>query len=662
MSGVGGLQLGLFSPRWENVASSTRPKDKERAAWTNPFLTAHTETLRTAGGERLSFDEKLWNHGSTAAVGVDVEVFRNFFVVCFQRYEDGKRLAFEMSERTPLNKKAVLYVLRKNLIISFNGISYDFAMIALALSGADCQRIKEASDQIIRSEIRSWEIERNFTAQYGKINHIDLIEPNPAVRQGLKVLHGRLHGRYMVDLPYDPDAWLTHEKMNVVTLYCFNDLEATGALYAALEEPLALRVALGNEYGLDLRSKSDAQVGEAIVKREVERATGRRLERAQAASPSFGYTVPSFLKFNDWRLNALLRELGSTEFRLNIAGKIETPAVLDNLTVSVGAARYTMGIGGLHSVEAHRALHSDEKRSLIDVDVASQYPNIIMKLGLYPRALGPAFLDIYGKLIKERLAAKDAGDKVKADGGRVAVNGIYGKLGSPYSVLSAPHLLIATTLTGQLSILMLIERAELSGIPVVSANTDGVVFYCPCDKEPDLEMLLRVWENDTGFSVDKTRYAAIFNSSVNTYIAIKEDGKVKRKGVIANPWADGDLRGQMMKNPQMTICSEAILRYITENASIENTIINCKDPRAFVTVNKVTGGATWRGHELGRAIRYYWSTDGDPIMAAGGSRKVAKTEGSKPLLEMTEVMPNDIDYLRYCEEAVRLAVDLGIAL
>lgn len=257
-------------------------------------------------------------------------------------------------------------------------------------------------------------------------------------------------------------------------------------------------------------------------------------------------------------------------------------------------------------------------------------------------------------------------------------------MGSPYSVLYAPHLLIATTLTGQLSILMLIERAEAAGIPVVSANTDGVVFYCPRRFEGELDVLLRTWEAEVGLTVERTPYRALYNSSVNTYLAIKEDGKVKRKGYIADPWSEGDPRGQMMKNPQMTVCSEAVLRLVTEGTPIEMTIRTCRDPRAFVTVIKVNGGGVWRGHALGRAVRYYWALGGEPIYYAssigqkprvvvpymgnddkihdtiGSSRKVAKTDGARPLGELTGELPPDLDYLRYCEEAARLAAEIGV--
>ncbi|MEG7688959.1 hypothetical protein U2044_15310, partial [Listeria monocytogenes] len=67
-------------------------------------------------------------------------------------------------------------------------------------------------------------------------------------------------------------------------------------------------------------------------------------------------------------------------------------------------------------------------------------------------------------------------------GGKIMINGTFGKTGSQYSVLFAPTMLIQTTITGQLSILMLIEWHEHYGIPVISANTDGIVINCPRDK------------------------------------------------------------------------------------------------------------------------------------------------------------------------------------
>jgi hypothetical protein len=625
----------------------------------DPFAAACRSQLDKAGDKPIRFDEDSWDEiPERSTVGMDTESFNNFFVICFKRFSDGKRLAFERSDRAEIDMPWLKKVLRNNTIVTFNGNSYDVPIVTRALAGDEPWQLKELSDQIVKQGVRNWDL--GFRPI--RLDHVDLMEPNPAVRQGLKMIYARLHGRYIVDLPYDPDAVLTPEQMNFATLYCHNDLDATQTVWEALREPLALREVLGRRYNLDLRSKSDAQVGEAIVLRRVEQMTRRRIDRRPAASATseFRYSPPGYLSFEDPALTGILTKLAETQFSVDAYGKVLTPPWLANMEVKLGSASYAMGIGGLHSQEAHRALRSDDSNFLLDVDVASHYPSIITTLGLYPEAIGPEFLEIYGALKAERIAAKAAGDRTGADGGRVALNGVFGKLGSSYSALSAPHLMLAITLTGQLSVLMLIERAETAGIPVVSANTDGAVFYCPRGKELDLHFLIKQWEEETGFSVEKTAYEALYSSSVNTYIALRADGgKPKCKGPIADPWSEGDLRGQMSKNPQMTVCSRAVVRLLEHGVPVEETIRRCSDPRAFVTVIKSTNGAMWRGGPLGRVVRYYWSTDGDPILSGDGKRKLPKTDRSRPMMEMTDEIPPDLDYRRYIEEANKWLVDLG---
>ncbi len=628
---------------------------------TDPFLAHHARELDRAGDAPLRFDVDSWDHDARGAVGLDVECYVNFFVVCFRRFSDGKHLAFEMSQRSPFDAPAVEKVLTRNVIVTFNGSSYDLPMVYLAVAGADTAKLKVASDRIVSGTMRPWNVEKELGVRVPRLNHIDLMEPNPSVRQGLKTLHARLHRRFVVDLPYEPNAVLTPRQMNVTTLYCHNDLDATEALYRALREPLELRVAMAKTIGgIDLRSKSDAQVGETMVKYRVEKSTGARVpNKPPPFESSFRYDVPSFINFQDPRLRQLADDLRATEFRM-IGDKVHTPKLLEGLKIKLGAMEYSVGIGGLHSTEAHRALVADADRAILDVDVTGHYPNIIMKLGLYPRALGPAFLDVYGGIIEERTRAKASGDKTMADGGKIMTNGVFGKLGSPHSALGAPNLMIAVTLTGQLANLMLIDRAEAAGIPVVSANTDGVVFHYDRARQADLDAILSAWEADTGFTVERTPYRALYSASVNTYVAVGENDKIKRKGAIADPWSEGDLRGQMSKNPQMTIASEAVVRYLVDGIPIDETIHRATDPRMFVTVIKVNGGGLWRGQRLGRVVRWYWSTDGEPITYADGSRKVAKTEGARPLQELTAAVPRDLDRTRYVEEARKILVDLGV--
>lgn len=267
-------------------------------------------------------------------------------------------------------------------------------------------------------------------------------------------------------------------------------------------------------------------------------------------------------------------------------------------------------------------------------------------------------------------------NKVRAEGLKISGNGVFGKLGSPYSVLYAPHLLISTTLTGQLALLMLIERAEAAGISVVSANTDGLVFAVP-NETPGLVVkdrltrgtikdIVEQWERDTGFNMEATEYRALYNASVNSYIAVKTDGKAKMKGPIANPWRANDIRGMLMKNPQATVLSNAVVNLITQGTPIETTIRGCRDVRDFVTVIKVDGGALWKGEYLGKVVRYIWTNRGGAEIVrkkghwkTGTQGKVPKSDGCRPMMELPAEFPNDIDYERYIAEANQILVDIG---
>jgi len=647
----------VFAPR---AAKTTMLSAPEANRYVDPFLRSIEPQLKVWDTELYppKFDYATWPWGDKSFVVADVEVFENFFLVAVKRLQDGKRLTFELSDRSPkLNRIELETVMLNNCIVTFNGNNFDLPIIGMALLGFDNRKLKEASNRIIREGIKSWDIEREFGVRLPKFNSIDLMEPNPSVRMGLKMLHARLNGRFIVDLPFE-DVELSSREMNVATLYCLNDLDATEGLCNALREPLDLRRALSGQYGMDLRSKSDAQVGEAIVKSRV--GIRGNPKDGIPSIQSFGYSVPSFVSFESPALREVLRSLRETTFHINGSGRVETPDWLKDLSIPLGSAAYTMGIGGLHSTEGSRAILSDEENVLVDIDVSSQYPRIILKLGLYPKALGPKFLDVYRELTDERVAAKAAGDKTKADGGKIALNGVYGKLGSSYSILYAPDLMIATTLTGQLSLLMLIERLEAAGIPVASGNTDGVLPFVKRSKLKELASIVSRWEAETGFAIERTEYDAIYNSSVNSYIAVKPGGKTKIKGPLANPWREGNLREMLSKNPQMTILSDALVDLIVKGTPVEETITNAADPRAFVTVIQVRGGAEWRGAKLGRVARYYYSFDGDPILDAKGKRQVAKTEGAKPLMELTASLPEDVDRLRYFEEAKALAVDYAI--
>jgi len=182
--------------------------------------------------------------------------------------------------------------------------------------------------------------------------------------------------------------------------------------------------------------------------------------------------------FKSHQLNSVFERILNTNFTLATSGAVAMPEWLKAERIELAGVRYQMGIGGLHSVEKSQHIEKNDDYLLFELDVAAFYPNIILQQKLAPKSLGEPFLKVYESIVNRRIAAKRKGDKVADATLKIAINGSFGKLGSKYSALYSPDLLIQTTITGQLALLMLIERMEAAGISVKSANTDGIVIHC----------------------------------------------------------------------------------------------------------------------------------------------------------------------------------------
>jgi hypothetical protein len=345
-----------------------------------------------------------------AVLFLNTETFHDFFYVAVKRESDCKRVAWELSARhAEFPRAAVRRVLMNNTIVTCNGRGYDIPLLWHAIRGAGNKQLKAASDAIIQERIRWWDVGKFLGITIPReLRHIDLIEVQPSAFASLMALNGRLHGSCLQGLPFEPDTRLTPQQMGQIARYCkISNLDATHSLWDALRDPLALRKNLGRQYKEDFMSRSDAQIGETILINRVRQITGNRPQRVdRKPGTTFRYEPPDWLRFDTPALQAVLERIKANEFVIGKNMKVSLPEWLYQQKVMIGLTTYNMGIGGLHSTEAGRALTSDRERVLVDADVASQYPAIILQLGLYPKSLGKPFLKVYGDIKRERMIAK----------------------------------------------------------------------------------------------------------------------------------------------------------------------------------------------------------------------------------------------------------------
>lgn len=340
----------------------------------------------------------------------DSEVYTNWTLFLFRNVETRETFSFEH----PMDLPRLRHVIKTHRLITFNGIGYDIPILMLALKGADAARLKYASNRIIQQHLKPWNFEKEFDVKLDPpgLDHVDLMEVAP-MKGSLKVYGGRMHSRYIQDLPIDHTKILDETDKATLRTYCSNDLETTTDLYRSLKVQLELREDMSKTYGIDLRSKSDAQISEAVVKSEVEKVVGHKIQKPGPLSGNqYQYTVQPWMRYQFFNVLDTVR---NAWFIVNNEGSVIMPKEIAALKLSLGRSTFRMGIGGLHSTEEKQIVKEDEDHVVMDFDVTSYYPSIVLNQGLYPEHIGPAFLTVYKELIQRRLNAKIRANEIKKE-------------------------------------------------------------------------------------------------------------------------------------------------------------------------------------------------------------------------------------------------------
>lgn len=620
----------------------------------------------------------------------DSECYRNYWL-CKFLLPDGTMRSFPMFPGNSLDIIGMTMMLRLYTIVTFNGQNYDCPMIALALSGADNQTLKDANDVIITRGMKPWDFYRAYNVRMPEYaDHIDVMELLPGVRISLKTYMGIAHCKTIQDLPIDPSQDISPIERVQLDTYCGNDLRGTKRMYdiAVEKEWLPLREHISDEIGIDVRSKSDAQISEAITRAKL----GFRPEPIQRPSGyQFTYKVPAFIRFQTQQLQDVLKIVESSPFTVlhadeetdeldedgkKIKSGIRMHKDVKAIRIRMGSSVYKFGAGGLHSQESGVWYETDEQYEHVDSDVGSFYPKIIINQKLYPEQCGPNELVIYTTEFIDRMAAKHAGNKRRASSKKIVLNGKFGKLGSKYSMFYAPELLIQVTISGQLMLLMLIEALEVCGISVVSANTDGIVTRCPRHLTGLRGQVMDWWQKAVDADLEHVTYRGIYFRDVNNYFAITDKGEVKRKGIFVH--AEVGSGSSSSKAPHREICADAVIAYIKDGVPLDETIYRCRDIRKFVTVRVVKGGAIRRLYEgteyesfeqdqpgsyeiLGKVVRWaYRRNYTGAIHYRTNGNQVADSIGAWPLMTLPDVMPEWIDYKYYVDHARKLLATMKV--
>jgi hypothetical protein len=332
---------------------------------------------------------------------------------------------------------------------------------------------------------------------------------------------------------------------------------------------------------------------------------------------------------------------------------------------------YSFMKGGLHTENKPEIFEADEEYEIIDWDVSSYYPAIIINNGRFPAHLGKEFLLGYKQMFEKRLELKPLAKNDKRIKGivgalKLAVNSVYGKSSDMQNWIYDRQLTMFTTITGELSLMMLIEQYELNGIHVISANTDGVTIKIKKDLIPLMHRLNDWWSELTQYELERTDYSKITFSTVNDYLAIKTDGEIKKKGDFLTDF-------ELHKNKSARIVPIALERYFVHGIPVDDTICNHDNLYDFCIRQKASRDFHYEGIDrstgdtivFDKLIRYYVSNEGVKLLKIKNescqtkAAKISQVEAGEWLATVCNFLPKNtkvegVNYKYYIEKAERI--------
>jgi hypothetical protein len=370
---------------------------------------------------------------------------------------------------------------------------------------------------------------------------IDLMQIKPESISGkvrdwsLKKHEIRVRWHDVRDLPFDPHKVLTDVEKAEVVQYCYNDAAFTVELWKRFNDDaldgdkISALTAFGGKIIEDgLKSDKDKalvkqvlcsdtpRLGLQAVLRRYEKATHESAWKIKQNKPREILFDPkemifpeiSFQGAKNTEYLSYLRSLDpinvvSIQYdplarrETNREGLRQVLNVVKELQFEIGEAKFSLGVGGVHSAIPSIVLVN---RNILDADVTSYYPALILKAGRSPVGFRRAWIDNFRAMVDQRVEAKRAKDVATAAFLKICLNFQYGNLNSHTSEIFDPALALTVTINGQLSLLMLAEMLHLAGFEILSINTDGVTTIVD-DREDDAKAVCAQWEQRIGLQL-----------------------------------------------------------------------------------------------------------------------------------------------------------------
>ena len=559
--------------------------------------------------------------------------------------------------------------------VGYNNLRFDSQVVEWVLRNQEqwndlssleiCARIAQKAADVIHDA--NYEVFPEYRENQLSLKQIDLFKVNHYDNKNrmvsLKRLEFEMDMENIEEMPIHHNKEnLSDEELDMIVDYCYNDIDATYEFYKVTtgdthhplykgNDQIQLRLDIEEEFGIPCLNYSDSKIGDEIIKKyycDIKKMNVSDLPKKGFFRKEIKLKncIADYVKFVTPELQSFLKEIKDTKLGIQDDFKKE---------IHFHGNTYSFMKGGLHTENKPAVFEADDEHEIIDWDVTSYYPAIIINNKRYPAHLGKEFLAGYKAMFDKRIELKPLAKKDRKIKGivaalKLAVNSVYGKSSDMQSWIYDRQLTMFTTITGELSLMMLIEQYELNGIHVISANTDGVTIMVKKCDIPKMQEINKKWELATKYELERTDYKKIIFSTVNDYIAIKTDGEIKKKGDFLTDF-------ELHKNKSARIVPIALEHYYVHDIPVDRTIrlhsviydfcLRQKASRDFhyEGINKKTGEKT----VYNKLIRYIVSMGGEKLLKVknensdSGAANVSQVEAGDWLCTVLNYLPKDTD-------------------
>jgi len=609
----------------------------------------------------------------------DIETFPNVFTLSVEHACAPLRWCFEISDFRNESREILSFL--KSLksmgarMVGFNNLGFDYPVLHTLILTGRCEPsiLYKKAMMIIQSQdddnrwVHQVYKDDRFIEQIDlyKIHHFD----NRAKATSLKVLEFNMRADSIEDLPFPVGKNLTRDEIVVLKKYNMHDVKMTKLFYHQTLKMIKFREELTRNYQRDFMNHNDTKIGKDYFIMKLQEAgvecyeygskgrTPRQTRRSSiqlfhAILPSISFQQPEFNRMVEWLRGQTI---------------VETKAVYKDLSVTIKGFKFVFGLGGIHGSVDSRIVESDNRYVLIDLDVSSYYPNLAIVNNFYPQHLGEMFCKIYKWLYEERRKYKKK--STESEMLKLALNGVYGDSNSVFSVFYDPLFTMRITLNGQLLLCQLAERV-MQFSELIQINTDGMTVRILRDDLVKLQIVCQTWEGETGLSLESAAYSKMFIRDVNNYLAVYDNGDIKRKGAY-----EYDL--DWNQNHSALVIPMVAEKVLVEGVSIRETVENWSERMDFMMRVKVPRSSRlviqypsqWGDTDfpLQNITRYYVAVDGGnlvkimpPLKGNTEDRRfnIESGWGVQVCNDIKDAGNLPIDYEYYIQEVEKLCIGL----